>query len=349
MKHKGHRSGLSHVKKAMDRKELRIGFLGGSITEQSSKHNYSDEFVAMIKDYYKDVELYVQNLGIGATCSTLGCLLAKEQLNKDLDLLIVEYAVNDYTMDSSVRFQAREAILRIARNEIQCDVIIVYTYKEEMFEYYERGELPPSIVDFEILANHYHINSSNMGKAAFDQLQRGLLRYEEWLPDGLHPEYRGSHVYASQLYEDFQSSLLLHENNNVIKAYQENFEYLERIAFADIKKEGPWITKTTFDKWIGDFLYTTSTTASLSFQTKARMVMMGTLFGTTMSDLEVSINGADFQPIMRNQEAWAGEDGWYREDVLYMGEEIDLSIIIRPRKSFGVVGSTTFIAHFYKV
>lgn len=346
---KGNRSSLSKVRKAIENKELRIGFLGGSITEQSSKHNYSDQFVVMMKDYYKDMEVYVQNLGIGATCSTLGCLFAKEELHKDLDLLIVEYAVNDYSMDPSLRFQAREAILRIAQNEIGCDVIVVYTYMEDMFEYYLKDQLPPSIVDFEVLVNHYQINSCNMGKEAFDQLQRGLLRYEEWLPDGLHPEYRGSHVYALKLFECVQECLVIESIRVNVEAYQESFENLERISLKEMHKEGPWIIKTTFDKWINEFLYTTSMNTSLSFKTTARMIMMGTIFGSTMSDLEVSINGSEFQLVERKQEAWAGEDGWYREDVLYMGEEQELHVVIRPKKNFGVVGTTTFIAHFYKV
>ena len=40
------------------------------------------------------------------------------------------------------------------------------------------------------------IGSVWMGLHALREVRRGLLTWEEWLPDGLHPENRGSLVYA---------------------------------------------------------------------------------------------------------------------------------------------------------
>ncbi|HEX2948401.1 MAG TPA: hypothetical protein VHV83_02335, partial [Armatimonadota bacterium] len=61
------------------------------------------------------------------------------------------------------------------------------------------GQMPASIREFEELADHYGIPSVWMGLHAFNDVKAGRMRWEEWLPDGLHPQDRGSYSYAQSV------------------------------------------------------------------------------------------------------------------------------------------------------
>lgn len=348
------RSELSYVKGAIQRKKIKIGFLGGSITEQSAKHNYADLFTVQLKCDFPDVYVETQNLGIGATCSILGCLLAKEVLNHELDLVVVEYAVNDDGMDAQLRMRAREGIIQIIQERMQADIVFVYTYKETMYPYYAKiksTELPPSVADFEQLAQHYRINSCNVGQYAFDQMQAGLVRFEEWLPDNLHPTYRGSSLYASCLMMAMIDGITSEIPKNTMeqRSLTAHFGSLQTIPFEQMTLQGPWVVKSTHEKWIDKFLYTTSIQSTLSFEVEASVVMIGTLFGETMSDLYYSVNDSDEILLPRYHESWAGEQGWYREDVLYCGEHQHIRVTIRCQKNPERLGTTTIIPHIYYI
>ncbi len=348
------RTSLSKVNQAISRKKIKIGFLGGSITEQSAKHNYSDIFTAELKYHYPDIFVETQNLAIGATCSTLGCLLAKQVLDDDLDLVIIEYAVNDDSMDPDLRMRAREGIVQIIKERLKADIFFVYTYKESMYSYYskdENTELPQTIKDFEKLAQNYSISSCNVGMYAFDQMMDGRIRFEEWLPDNLHPSYRGSALYAECLMGAFLKNLsfvdLELKKIEEPKVLSDHFGNLKTINFENLKLQGPWIVKETHEKWIGKFLYTTSIQAKITFEIEANCVVIGTLFGEMISDIYYSINGSETYLLERVNEDWTGEQGWYREDVLYCGKQKKLTITLSFKKNPEHLGTTTIIPHIY--
>ena len=74
---------------------VHVAFLGGSITQNTGGH------IAMVpkwlKEMYPKTEFVYTRAGIGSTCSTSGAFRLQTDVmaNGPVDLLIVEFAVND--------------------------------------------------------------------------------------------------------------------------------------------------------------------------------------------------------------------------------------------------------------
>lgn len=202
------RSALTRTKAALERGTLTIGYLGGSITEGRTKRNWSRYFNAWICSEYPEVKIISENAAMGATNSILGCLRAEKRiLDRQCDLVFVEYAVNDKDLDKELRFEAREGLLRKLLNEGNCDVVLVYTYCWDMKSSIDKNQMPETIADFEKLAEHYGISSVWPGLEAYRGWQKGLYAYKEWLPDGLHPECFGSNIYMNCVKKFFTEAL----------------------------------------------------------------------------------------------------------------------------------------------
>lgn len=344
------RNELHSVQEALDKGQLSIGFLGGSITEQSAQHNWADQLTVMLKDEYSDVRIRTQNLAIGATTSMLGVLHCIQELRMDHDLVFIEFAVNDFDMNPDYRFAAREGIIRQIREKSKADIIIVYTYFDKMYPYYAQGTLPPTISDFEIIAQHYQLSSVNMGAKAFDMMKRGLMRLDEWLPDGTHPQYRGSVVYAQEVLACIQESLQVVSDKKICEHIYapirtQNWSTAAFLAWDEVQLNGPWVLKETSDKWIHEFLYTSSLTASLSFHTHGRVVLLGNLYGPPSAELRFRINNGPWQKIMRYKEDWIQGLSWYRVEVLCSFDEAqDVFVEVQCDHELSDIGSITMIA-----
>lgn len=340
------RSPLTKYHQAISQGSLSIGFLGGSITEQSAQHNWSDQISVMLKDAYPKVKIRTQNLAIGATTSMLGAIHCISELRDDHDLIFIEYAVNDFHMESNIRYAAREGMLRQIQAKSKADIILIYTYFDAMYPYYEKDKLPPTIREFEILANHYHITSVHVGAYVFDMMKRGLIRYDEWLPDGTHPQYRGSSLYANLVFDCLMDTNLKQKLTcmDIPPLYKGNWSTITPLSWNEIECHGPWIIKETSDKWIHEFLYTSSLTASLHFKCYGRVVLLGNMYGDASAELTYRINHGEMQQIKREKEEWIQGLGWYRVEVLCDFDEPQLiDVEIKPSHGITKPGSITMI------
>ncbi|WJH32758.1 hypothetical protein N6H14_21095 [Paenibacillus sp. CC-CFT747] len=105
-----HRSQLGLLKRAIERKQLTIGFIGGSITDARPRHNWPEPVIAWFAECYPDVRLFVENAAIGATGSELGVFRTERDLiRRGCDLVFVEFAVNDQDMEPDARMRSRKA------------------------------------------------------------------------------------------------------------------------------------------------------------------------------------------------------------------------------------------------
>lgn len=99
------------MKKAESGKKVTIAVIGGSITQGtisngtsdstvSTKAAYTDTFFKWWKETFPSVEFNFVNAGIGATDSYLGVhRVQKDVLDKNPDLVLVEFSVNDWETD----------------------------------------------------------------------------------------------------------------------------------------------------------------------------------------------------------------------------------------------------------
>ena len=196
-----HRGQLKRTMEAIEKGALTIGFIGGSITDPRGKNRWPEPVISWFVKNFPDVRITVENAAIGATGSDLAVFRAERDIvSRNCDLVFVEYAVNDVGEPSEKRFRTREGLLRKILAPGHTDVILTYTFISDMYEDMLNGKMTPSVGEFEELAEHYNLGSVWMGLYAFEQVKQGQLRWEEWIPDGLHPDLRGSLCYAESVY-----------------------------------------------------------------------------------------------------------------------------------------------------
>ena len=314
-----HRKILSNTLKAIEKGELTIGFIGGSITDSRGKNRWAEPVVAWFSKAYPNIRIYVENAAIGATGSDLAVFRAKRDLvERNCDLIFVEFAVNDNEQIAEKRFRTREGLIRKLLVNGKSDLVLTYAFMMDMYEDMFKGEVPQSIKDFEILAIHYNISSVWMGLYAFEQVKAGQVRWEEWIPDGLHPENRGSLIYGESVIELLTKELgkkhledrlyelpLAYNTNNWGEAYL--------LPFSEVNLEGPWIIRRwTTVEWMDQVIETSAVGACLAFSFTGRGLALGFDFGKTSAEFRYRIDGGEWKEEVRERPDWCLDEGWYR-------------------------------------
>lgn len=301
--------------------KLRVGFLGGSITAPKTGTRWPEPFAGWLSARFPSVRLRIENAALGATGSDLAVFrVGSEIIAHECDLVFVEYAVNDFNQPTARRDRTREGVLRqlLAAGS---DVVIVNTFRPEMLPDMEQGRVPPSVAEFELLAEHYGIGSVWMGLHSWDEVRRGLMTWAEWLPDGLHPENRGSLSYAQSVIAFCEAEWgsaaasprwigwpalpsSLHDDCWA----KVNLMPLEQATCA-----GAWSLRRWFTcLGMNQVLHTTVPGARLQVSFAGRGLMLGFDFGRLSSEVRYRVDGGPWQTTERDRPAWAGDSGWFR-------------------------------------
>jgi Lysophospholipase L1 and related esterases len=198
---------LDHVaRKIREGETVRIGFLGGSITQGAGAKRHADSYYWQTKTRLtKFAEKSGANVesvlaAVGGTGSDYGAhRVGLQLLDKNLDLLVVEFAVNDFQNPNAL--DGMEGIVRqaLAANP-RMGVVLFYTANRRMIEeYYHKGALPPSIVAFHRVARHYDLAEVNAGPKVWELLASNRSTPELFFPDKTHPSFEGHTFYAELL------------------------------------------------------------------------------------------------------------------------------------------------------
>ena len=99
------------LQKLQNGEDVVIAAIGGSITEgagaSKQEENYVARFITGLKERYPESDIQVVNAGIGGTPSTLGIMRYERDVTQALgqnpDLVLVEFAVNDYEEPTGAR------------------------------------------------------------------------------------------------------------------------------------------------------------------------------------------------------------------------------------------------------
>ena len=194
--------------------EVRIGYLGGSITAQDG---WRPKTLRWFQEQFTNARLREINAAIGGTGSDLGVYRVRQDVLKHRpDLLFIEFAVNDAGAAPEQIHRCMEGIVRQTwEADPATDICFVYTLTENWLETYLAGKLPRSVTAMEKLAGHYAIPTINFGPAVAALQKEGRLVFtgakpktdaektalgEKILfsPDGVHPYTDTGH----QLYLD---------------------------------------------------------------------------------------------------------------------------------------------------
>lgn len=318
------RAPLANFRAALDRGTVRVGFLGGSITDQKTGTRWPEAFSAWLTAEWPGVRWILENAAIGATGSDLAVFRAKrDAIDRDCDLVFVEYAVNDHGTPPERRARAREGLLRQLLADGRRDVVLVHTFMREFHDNIIAGRLPPSVADFETLADHYALNSVWAGLHAWREVGAGRMRWEDWLPDGLHPEQRGSLSYAEAVITGINQGLALRGRPKPLPRPLDTlcWEKPRFIPFGALERTGPWTERRWGAlNWIDQVLFTTAPGATLCGEFRGRHLVAGFDFGSASSEVRWRIDGGPWQTSVRDRPAWCGTSGWYRP--LVLGENL---------------------------
>ena len=194
--------------------EVKIGYLGGSITAQKGWRVLTlDHF----KKAYPQASFAEINAAIGGTGSDLGVFRVQQDvLSKGPDLLFVEFAVNDGGTDPQRIIRAMEGIVRRTwKANPECDICFVYTVTEALSPPMLEGKLQRSASAMEKVADFYGIPSVTLGMEVAKLAKAGKLLWRAKLPktdaekaalgdkfvfapDSVHPHEATGHVLYAQ-------------------------------------------------------------------------------------------------------------------------------------------------------
>lgn len=346
-----HRGGLVRFRDAINNKDsVRVGFIGGSITQESAKINWPEFVSAWVKERAGDKPVYIENIGIGATGSDIAAFrFCWEMADKDCDLIFVEFAVNDEGVDTHLRNRSREGLVRKILQKTGADIVFVYTYIQDMLPDILAGKVPPSIAEFEAIAEHYGIGSVWMAKAAIDAANRGFVSFENFLGDGLHPNPLGSSIYAGAVNEFLSQELKLTSAaapRDTSPMFADNWEGASVIPLDQIKTEGCWYIRSLYNDDFRYALYTSSLTAKATVTCRCKTLALCLLHGSRCGMLRYRIDGGAWVTEEREVVDWMGAANFPWQLLLIdEGEEKEHTVELMCEKTAQECGSSLYIAY----
>lgn len=161
--------------------EIKIGYLGGSITAQNG---WRPKTLAHFKKTWPQAKFSEINAAIGGTGSDLGVFRLKQDvLDHQPDLLFVEFAVNDGGASPEQIFRCMEGIVRQTWKALpECDICFVYTLTEQLAPAMLDGKFQRSASAMEKIADHYDIPTVHMAMEVAKLAKEGKLVWKAKLP-----------------------------------------------------------------------------------------------------------------------------------------------------------------------
>lgn len=202
------------IYKAMTGEDVNMVYLGGSITEglgASKEQNcyaylsYYDFKNTYGADGGKNVHYY--NVGISGTPSTLGLARStKDVLDKDPDIVFIEFAVNDGT-DAVAKMMYESLVKRILESDTQPAVILIFTVLENGYSAQEH---------MQAIGENYDLGMISVKDAITPLLESGEMTFQgDYAADEAHPNNTGHNLIMQ-----FISHYFEHAYNTVPEAYE---------------------------------------------------------------------------------------------------------------------------------
>lgn len=154
--------------------DIKVGYLGGSITAQ---HGWRVRSLDLFRKLYPKSNFSEVNAAIGGTGSNFGVMrVQKDIIESKPDLVFVEFAVNDHGGGKEYIEKNMEGIVRqIWTDNPNADICFVYTIVERDIDVMKDGKMKRTSSIMEGLADHYGIPSIDFGKAVVDLVKAGKL------------------------------------------------------------------------------------------------------------------------------------------------------------------------------
>ena len=194
------------MKKAARGGEIRIGFLGGSITQgclaSSPEKCYAYKVFEWFEETFPDAHFKYVNAGIGATDSQFGCARAEEDLlSREPDICFAEFSVND-GCDEHYHETYEGLVRKILGSSPDRALMLIFNVR------YDNGENAEPM--HRMIADRYGVPCVSLKKAIWSELESGKIERSLLTTDGLHPNDMGHSLVASviiSVLEDIRENL----------------------------------------------------------------------------------------------------------------------------------------------
>ncbi|HAH44511.1 MAG TPA: acyl-CoA thioesterase [Planctomycetaceae bacterium] len=200
------RQGIGNtVKKLKSGEEVRVAYLGGSIT---AANGWRVKTTKWLQSEFPNAKIHEIHAAIGGTGSDLGAFrLEQDVLQHHPDLVFVEFAVNDGGRQPEAIWESMDGIVRqIWKSNPQTDICFVYTFRVNYEKDLRKAENPRAASAMELLADHYGIPSINVALKIAELEQEDKLKFTSDTPvaegivlfskDGVHPLDAGHEIYT---------------------------------------------------------------------------------------------------------------------------------------------------------
>lgn len=184
-----------------DKKEINMGFIGGSITEGAGASAQDKCFVSRaceeLGKKYDGVQFNKINAGVGGTTSNLGLFrMERDLLSKKPDIVFIEFAVNDIELEYTGVY-VENIIRQTYQYNKEIPVVILLTAKVENIEKYGAVRNTPSAKQHIEIGKYYNIPVINMGDEMYEYANENGIDFNDLFCDGVHPKDSGYEIYTN--------------------------------------------------------------------------------------------------------------------------------------------------------
>jgi len=296
-------------------KSVHIGFIGGSVTagagaSDPEKTSWRALTAQWFKRRFGDVPFCFRHAAIGGTDSTYGAFRLHEHLlnGGPVDLLIVEFAVND-DGNRTRSIRAMEGIVRqVKRQNPEADICFLYLPdRHGSIRFAEFGRPQENVANHEEVADYYGLPSIHLATTFYRMIGDGRTRWEELSEDAVHPNDFGHKLYAQRLGDFFEAALIDHASHSECRA--EPKVPMDRFRFEQavlVRPDGSvniwggsavkgWSPRQTCN-WSppADILQLDSVGSGIRFAFTGTAAGLDILAGLDTADIEVSVDGRHF-------------------------------------------------------
>ena len=307
------RAGVGHfMEKVKAGKEVRVAYLGGSITAMNGWRNLTTDW---LRTTYPQAKVKEIHASIGGTGSNLGAFrVAYDALRHNPDLLFVEFATNDSKAEPESIWRSMEGIVRQTwKKNPATDIVFTYTITEAMKQDYLAGKCNRAASAMEQLADHYCIPSICFGPRVIEAVKAGTLVMSGkdyragtgktlFAKDGTHPAPAGHRFYLASVANGFTQMKNMPPADHAA-ALRTPFvsDNLEAAKMVDIKPSmlvGDWKKLPpsdgkvrAFSNRMGEMWYSGSPGATLRFTFRGTCCQIYDLLGPDGGQVWITVDG----------------------------------------------------------
>jgi hypothetical protein len=306
------RDGLPNVfYKINHQRQVRIGYIGGSITE--ARDGWRDLSFSWFRLAFPYTAFYQLDATIGGTGSDLGVFrIERDLLAYNPDLIFVEFAVNDGGKNREETLNSMEGLIRkIWKWNSEVDICFIYTTAEVYCTELVYGKQHPAPLAMEELAEYYGIPSINAGiEVARLYAQKRLLLSADpsenahtivFTKDHTHPLAESGHPLYGSIVVKYLAKMQSVETvtrHTLPAPYQlSNWQMATFVDLSQATLQGEWKKLSAgdevFDRFQKDFpsIYKGMPDASLEFRFKGSFLGFYDCIGPESGVIAITIDG----------------------------------------------------------